>query len=272
MTIMKKPRRRVRFEALRQVSPGWARQYEAWAELWLNLPVRVRWALALAFVLLALFLNSGGRAQGAPNILTPQQVAVFDRLVGEAKRTDPAFLGAQATDAQKRAELGPLGAVSGSLSAGAGLTLSNQGGFDQVAPSVRLSVSVDLPKLIAGATGANRAQLEALTASTSAAGRDLRVRVLQAYTAYLSAVRAAGVAADSLEVARAALAQAQARASAGAATGVDVLKAAQSKNSADAALYDSNLRLAVTKQQLASITGLTLSQLDAVLSGAKPKP
>ena len=264
--------REVRFETLRQVSPGWARQYEAWAELWLNLPVRVRWALALAFVLLALFLNSGGRAQGAPNILTAQQVAAFEQLVGAAKKVDPAFLQSLATDAQKRAELSPVSAVTANLSAGAGLTLSSAGGFDQVAPNVRLAVGVDLTKLIAGASGANRAQLEALTASTSAAGRDLRVRVLQVYTAYLSAVRAAGVAADSLEVGAAALRQAQARAAAGAATGVDVLKAAQARNAADANLYDANLKLAVAKQQLSAVTGLTLSQLDAVLSGAKPKP
>lgn len=229
--------------------------------------------LVLGFVWLVL-LTGGvkGQGQGAPNILTPQQVAVFDRLVGAAKRVDATFLQAQATDAQKRAELGPLGAVSGNLSAGAGLSLSNRGGFDQVEPSLRLAVSVDLPRLLAGATGANRAQLDALTASTSAAGRDLRVRVLQAYTAYLSAVRAAGVASDSLEVAAAALRQAQARATVGAATGVDVLKAAQGRNSADADVYDANLKLAVAKQQLASISGLTLVQLDRVLTGAKPRP
>ena len=274
VTTMKRPRRRIRFETLRQISPGWARQYEAWAELWLNLPVRVRWALALAFLLLALFLNSGGRAQGAPNILTAQQVAAFEQLVGAAKKVDAAYLQSLATDAQKRAELSPVSAVTANLSAGAGVgfDLTTSGGFDQVRPAVRLAVGVDLVKLATSATGANAAQLTALTASTSAAGRDLRVRVLQAYTAYLSAVRAAGVAADSLEVGAAALRQAQARAAAGAATGVDVLKAAQARNSADANLYDANLRLAVAKQQLAAIAGLTLSQLDAVLSGAKPKP
>lgn len=273
MTIMKKPRRRVRFETLRQVSPGWARQYEMLAELFLNLPVWARWALGVGVLLLAL-LTGGAKAQGAPNILTPAQVVVFDRLVLAAKKVDPTFLQSLATDAQKRAELSPLSAITANVSAGAGVgfDLTTSGGFDQVRPAVRLAVGVDLVKLATSATGANAPQLAALTASTSAAGRDLRVRVLQAYTAYLSAVRAAGVAADALEVAQAALRQAQARASAGAATGVDVLKAAQSKNQADANLYDANLRLAVAKQQLAAIAGLTLSQLDAVLSGAKPKP
>ena len=51
-----------------------------------------------------------------------------------------------------------------------------------------------------------------------------------------------------------------------------MLKAAQARNSADAALYDANLKLAVAKQQLAAIAGLTLGQLDAVLNGVKPKP
>lgn len=273
-TMSKPPHRRVRFHEMRQVSPGWARYYEALAEFWLNLPVRVRWALALAFVLLALFLNSGGRAQGAPNILTAQQVAAFEQLMSAAKKVDPAFLQAQATDQQKRAELSPLSAITANVSAGAGLgtDLTTSGGFDQVRPSVRLAVGVDLVKLATSATGANAAQVAALTASTSAAGRELRVRVLQAFTAYLSAVRAAGVAADALEVAQAAFRQAQARASAGAVTGVEVLKASQSVNAADADVYDANLRLAVAKQQLSAITSLTLSELDTVLTGAKPKP
>lgn len=268
---IKQPRR-VRLEALRQVSPGWACMYEAYAELWLNLPLRVRWALASAFVLLALLHAGGARAQGAPNILTGPQVAAFEGLVSAAKKVDPTFLQSLATDAQKRAELSPLGAVSANLSAGAGLTLSSAGGFDQVAPTFRLGVGVDLTRLAGSVTGANAAQLSALTASTSAAGRELRVRVLQAFVSYLSAVRAAGVAADSVEVARATLAQAQARASVGASTGVDVLRAAQAKNAADADLYDVNLRLAVAKQQLSAITGLTLAGLDAVLVGAKPRP
>ena len=231
--------------------------------------------LAVLVALFVLGLAAQARAQEpGPNILTPAQVQVFDQLVFQAKKVDPAFLAANAQDAQKRAELSPLSALS--VSAGASVrtavTLGNSGGFDQVSPGLRLSASVDLNRLAGSFSKSSRAQLDALTASTSAAGRDLRVRVLQAYTAYLSAIRAAGTASDSLEVARAALKQQQARASAGAATGVDVLKSAQVQNSADAALYDANLRLAVAKQQLASLTDLTLSQLDTILVGVKPRP
>lgn len=214
------------------------------------------------------------KTEPGPNILTPAQVQVFDQLVFQAKKVDPAFLAANAQDAQKRAELSPLSAlsVSAGASVGTAVTLGNSGGFDQVSPGLRLSASVDLNRLAGSFSKSNRAQLDALTASTSAAGRDLRVRVLQAYTAYLSAIRAAGTASDSLEVARAALRQAQARASAGAATGVDVLKSAQVQNSADAALYDANLRLAVAKQQLSALTGLNLGELDTLLAGVKPRP
>lgn len=233
-----------------------------------------RTGAAVLIALLVLGLASQSRAQGSPNVLTAAQVTVFEKLVFEAKQVDPAFLQAIAQDGQKRAELSPLAAINATASAnvGGGVVLGSQGGFDQVTPGYRLSASVDLAKLAAAATGGNKAQLTALTASTNAAGRDLRVRVLQVYTAYLSAVRAAGVAADALEVAQAAARQQQARASAGAATGVDVLRAAQSQNNADATLYDANLRLAVAKQQLAAITGMTLSELDAVLNGAKPAP
>ena len=80
------------------------------------------------------------------------------------------------------------------------------------------------------------------------------------------------MASDALEVAAAALGQQQARANAGTVTGVDVLKAAQERNRADAAVYDANLQLAVSKQQVSAVTGLTLSALDKLLSGAKPRP
>lgn len=223
----------------------------------------VLFAFALLFAPLA-------QAQGSPNVFTAAQIAAFDQLVSAAKQVDPAFLQAQASEAQKRAELSPLGAVS--VSASSALTLGSAGGFDQVAPAFRLSAGVDIVKLTQSLTKANAPQLALLTNSTSAAGRELRVRVLQTFAAYLSAVRAAGLTSDALEVAAAALNQQQARAAAGAATGVDVLRAAQNKSSADAGVYDANLRLAIAKQQLAAITGLTLADVDRLLSGAKPRP
>jgi outer membrane protein TolC len=229
----------------------------------------VRHALHIC-VCAALALPVPALAQGGPNILTAPQVAAFELLVSAAKQVDPTFLQSVATEAQKRAELSPLGAVT--LNAATTLTVGTATGFDQVAPAFRLSASVDLVKLTQSLTKANTPQLALLTNSTNAAGRDLRVKVLQTYTAYLSAVRAAGVASDTLEVAAAALNQQQARASAGAATGVDVLKSAQSKNQADAAVYDANLRLAVSQQQLAAITGLTLADVNKVLAGSKPRP
>ena len=54
--------------------------------------------------------------------------------------------------------------------------------------------------------------------------------------------------------------------------GPNILTPAQVQNSADAALYDANLRLAVAKQQLSALTGLNLGELDAVLAGVKPRP
>ena len=252
------------FSSVAAFSPYAAR----WLRFWLS-----RAGLAVLLVLVVLGLCSRGYAQvGAPHILGAAQVAAFEQLVTAAKGVDPQFLQAQATEAQKRGELSPIGAVSATM--GVGVSLGTSGGFDQVTPGYRLSASlgVDLVSLSRRLDSTNAAQLAALTASTSAAGRDLRVRVLQAFTAYLSAVRAAGVAADALELAGAALQQQQARAVAGVSTGVDVLRASQARNSADADLYDANLRLAVAKQQLSAITGLTMPGLDRALTGAKPTP
>ncbi len=225
-------------------------------------------ALTLVLALAPLPAQAQTPAGGAPNVLTTQQVTVFNNLVAQAKENDPAYLKARAQELAGRTDAGVFGAVTGN----AAVTLSTSGGFDQVAPGARLSVGVDLNKLFAAATGGNAAQVQALTASTSAAARDLRVRVLRAYTCYLYAIRAAGVAADALELGRAAVGQARARAAAGAATGVDVLRARQQENQADASLYQANLNLAVAKQELAAVVGVDLAELDRLLNGAKPRP
>lgn len=227
-------------------------------------------------VLFVLFLSLSplASAQGQ-TVLTQYQVTVFETLMSRAKLVDPTFLQARAQEVKGRAENSAASAISASAGlslSGGSVQLAGVKGYDQVTPGSRLNVSVDLGRLIAATSGANRAQLDALTASTSAAGRELRVRVLEAYTAYLSAIRQAGNAADVLTVAQASVRQQNARAQAGASTSVDVMKAMQEQNRADADLYDANLRLAVAKQRLASICGLNLGELDAILSGAKPKP
>lgn len=227
-----------------------------------------RWRFAHVLWCCGVLWFSPVLAQGSPNVLTATQIQVFNNLVAKAKVSDPAYLTAYAKEIQGRGDAGAFGAISATGS----VTLATSGGFDQVSPGARLSVGVDLQKLYAAATGGNRAQLAALTASTSAAAQELKVRVLQAYTAYLYAIRAAGVAADGLELNRAAVSQATARAQAGAATGVDVLRAKQQENQADAGLYQANLNLAVAKQQLAAVVGVELTELDTLLTGAKPRP
>lgn len=131
-------------------------------------------ALTLVLALAPLPAQAQTPAGGAPNVLTTQQVTVFNNLVAEAKVNDPTYMKARAQELAGRGDAGVFGAVTGN----AAVTLSTSGGFDQVAPGARLSVGVDLNKLFAAATGGNAAQVQALTASTSAAARDLRVRVV----------------------------------------------------------------------------------------------
>ena len=247
------------WEVSNMVTPGFGRVFQIFYS-------RKGWPMWI--IVLLVVLASKVFAQGAPNILTAQQVAVFDQLVSSAKKADPSYLGTLQKEQLGRLTASPLAAISATGSVG----LSTSSGFDQVTPGARLAVSVDLKQLYTGLTGQNAAQLSVLTASTSQAGRDLRVKVLQAYTGYLYAIRSAGIAADGLELANAETLQQRARAAAGAATGVDVMKAAQGQNSADAGLYQANLNLAVSKQQLAAVVGLELGQLDALLLGVKPKP
>jgi hypothetical protein len=73
--------------------------------------------------------------------LTQEEARLLDRLAEEALKADPAYLRALADLEAARASLGILGA----LSAEAGASLAGE--YGQVAPSYRLSVSLNLAEL-----------------------------------------------------------------------------------------------------------------------------
>lgn len=211
-----------------------------------------RWFLWLALVLGLAWLAD--RAFGQTS-LTPAQVAVYERLVNMSLDRDPEVLRAAAELARARAGAGPLGAAGGSLS------LSLAGSYDQVNPGYRLSLSLDLGKLLEDPVPELRARERALEAARA----NLRVRVLEAYLGYLYALEAARQASDALEARQAGLDAARARARVGAATAADVLAAAEGVSAARLALYRKNLDVALALERLAGRTGTPARELRAVL-------
>ena len=209
-----------------------------------------------ARALLVVLCLTLGTARGQ-TALSSEQAGSFERLVKEAVTNDGAYLGALSDLETARVASSPLAAV------GASAGFSMAGDFEQFqSPSYRLGLSVDLAKLFSSGNGAVQ---KGLDARVNAARRQVRVRVLNSYTAYLYQRQAVQGAADGLEAKDADLRGTQAKAQVGAATGAEVLGAADSRGQAKLALYRANLDLAVRKQELAAIVGLELKELDAML-------
>lgn len=206
----------------------------------------MRWAFLLFALLPALAQASG---------LTQEEARILDRLVEEALPRDPGYLRALADLEASRQTLGILGAVSAEVGA------SLAGEYGQVAPSYRLSVSLNLAELFRDRGPA----LRALEARAEAARREARVRVAEAFFRWLAAREAARTAADGVEAREAEMKAQQARARVGGATPAEVLAAAERLSQARLALYRANLDLALALEDLARAVGLPLDALRALL-------
>ena len=205
---------------------------------------------------LAVVLTSPIKAQTA---LSSEQVSTFERLIKEAVTNDGSYLSALVDLETAKVASSPLSAVNAS----AGFSMT--GDFEQFqSPSYRLGLSVDLAKLFSGGNGAAQKSLEA---RVNAARGQVRVKVLSAYTGYLYQRQAVQGASDGLEAKDAEQKQMQAKAQVGAATGADVLRAADARGQAKLAVYRANLDLVNRKQELAAIVGVELKELNAILKG-----
>ena len=192
----------------------------------------------------------------AATALTEKQTKDYGELVKLALERDPAVLTARAERQAADVDKSALGAVNAS----AGFDLA--GDFEQFkTPSYRLSMSVDLAALFKD----NTAYFAALNAKTIQAGNAVRVRVLQAFTGYLYALENAAVAGDTLEARSAEMRTLEAKAKVGAATNAEVLGGAERVSLGKLALFKANLDLAVSKQNLASSAGVSMSELGNVL-------
>ena len=195
----------------------------------------------------------------AQTALSSEQVSTFERLVKEAVTNDGPYLSALVDVETAKVASSPLSAVNAS----AGFSVA--GDFEQFqSPSYRLGLSVDLAKLFSSGNGAAQRSLDA---RVNAARGQVRVKVLNAYTAYLYGRQAVRGASDGLEAKDAEQKQVQARAQVGAATGADVLRAADARGQAKLAVYRANLDLVNRKQELAAIVGVELKELNAILKG-----
>ena len=205
---------------------------------------------------LAVVLTSPGKAQTA---LSSEQVSTFERLVREAVTNDGPYLSALVDLETAKVASSPLSAVNAS----AGFSVT--GDFEQFqSPSYRLGLSVDLARLFSSGNGAAQKSLEA---RVNAARGQVRVKVLSAYTGYLYQRQEVQGASDGLEAKDAEQKQMQAKAQVGAATGADVLRAADARGQAKLAVYRANLDLVNRKQELAAIVGVELKELNAILKG-----
>ena len=192
----------------------------------------------------------------AATFLTDKQTKDYGELVKIALERDPAVLTARAERQAADVDKSAWGAVNAS----AGFDLS--GDFEQFkTPSYRLSMSLDLAALFKD----NTAYFAALNAKTIQAGNAVRVRVLQAFAAYLYALENAAVAGDTLEARSAEIRVLEAKAKVGATTSADVLGGAEKVSQGRLAMFKANLDLAVAKQNLASSAGVSLSELGNVL-------
>ena len=192
----------------------------------------------------------------AATALTDKQTKDYGELVKIALERDPAVLTARANRQAADVDKSALGAVNAS----AGFDLA--GDFEQIkTPSYRLSMSVDLAALFKD----NTTYFAALNAQTIQAGNAVRVRVLQAYAAYLYALENAAVAGDALEARSAEMRTLEAKAKVGAATNAEVLGGAERVSQGRLAMFKANLDLAVSKQNLASSAGVSLSELSTIL-------
>jgi len=195
----------------------------------------------------------------AQTALSSEQVSTFERLVKEAVTNDGPYLSALSDLETAKVASSPLSAVN----ATAGFTMT--GDFEQFqSPSYRLGLSVDLAKLF---SSGNSAAQKSLEARVNAARGQVRVKVLGAYTAYLYGRQAVQGASDGLEAKDAEQKQVQAKAQVGAATGADVLRAADARGQAKLAVYRANLDLVNRKQELSAIVGVELKELNAILKG-----
>jgi len=209
------------------------------------------WTYSLTTALLGL--------ASAQTALSSEQVSTFERLVKEAVTNDGPYLSALVDLETAKVASSPLSAVNAS----AGFSVA--GDFEQFqSPSYRLGLSVDLAKLFSSGNGAAQRSLDA---RVNAARGQVRVKVLNAYTAYLYQRQAVQVASDGLEAKDAEQKQVQAKAQVGAATGADVLRAADARGQAKLAVYRANLDLVNRKQELSAIVGVELKELNTILKG-----
>lgn len=204
-------------------------------------------------------------AQANQTSFSSADIATYERLVSVAVERDSAVLQARVELQQAQLNESLAGLLSQAVSIDMAVGTSTTT-FEQAKPNYSASLSLDVTKLLTPRVSTVEAKQAALDAQV----RQLRVRVMQAFTNYKVALVAAQNAASVVESRLKQLEISKLQVKAGALAPGELLRAQDAVNDAQVALYKANGDLLVTKLQLAQVVGVELEDLNALLKGEVP--
>jgi outer membrane protein TolC len=218
--------------------------------------------LYLGLALTTLTTLTTAHAQTLDAFFSPTDLAHLDELITAAQANNPEVLQATAQiDALERtASLEGRLAESLNIQAGANL---NSNLYDQASPSYSISVSIDIMGLVEAGEGTTRRLLDIQLETARARAR---VAAVEAFVTYKVATNNAEAAARNVEAAEAAFQVSAARYNVGDTILANQIQAQTAVADAAVNLLSANGQVIVALEQLASVTGLTPSEVANIVS------
>jgi outer membrane protein TolC len=218
--------------------------------------------LYLGLALTTLTTLTTAHAQTLDAFFSPTDLAHLDELITAAQANNPEVLQATAQiDALERtASLEGRLAESLNIQAGANL---NSNLYDQASPSYSISVSIDIMGLVEAGEGTTRRLLDIQLETARA---QARVAAVEAFVTYKVATNNAEAAARNVEAAEAAFQVSAARYNVGDTILANQIQAQTAVADAAVNLLSANGQVIVALEQLASVTGLTPSEVANIVS------
>jgi outer membrane protein TolC len=218
--------------------------------------------LYLGLALTTLTTLTTTHAQTLDAFFSPTDLAHLDELITAAQANNPEVLQATAQiDALERtASLEGRLAESLNIQAGANL---NSNLYDQASPSYSISVSIDIMGLVEAGEGTTRRLLDIQLETAQA---QARVAAVEAFVTYKVATNNAEAAARNVEAAEAAFQVSAARYNVGDTILANQIQAQTAVADAAVNLLSANGQVIVALEQLASVTGLTPSEVANIVT------
>jgi hypothetical protein len=212
------------------------------------------------FVLVGLFvlcLNPFASAQG----LTQKDMETVAKLGDVAVKHSSVLIAAKRDLEATRQSESVTGRVLSGLNLNVGAGAGDSLPFDQVQPSYKFSVSLNLTPLVSTPP----TQLPALEAKIAELDRQVRLEVLRCYTVWKLAIARAHKAAEDVDVRNAEYKATEARVKGGTSTQTDLLRAWNAAQASDLALEEANTAIVIAKFDLARMVGVTVTELVPLL-------